>query len=66
MKGKRLVETAYHEAGHAVVAWWFGHLKKSDYVTIIPDPKTGSLGHMRNPPRLSPKWKTATGKKMAG
>ena len=38
--------------GHAVAAWWFGQLKKRDYVTIIPDPKTGSLGHLRNPPRF--------------
>jgi hypothetical protein len=45
-------DTAYHEAGHAVAAWWFGQLKKRDYVTIIPDPQTGSLGHMRNPPRF--------------
>ncbi len=50
--GKNLVDTAYHEAGHAVAAWWFGQLKKRDDVTIIPDPRTGSLGHVRNPPRF--------------
>ena len=43
---------AYHEAGHAVAAWWCGHLKKRDYVTIIPDTVAGSLGHLRNPPRF--------------
>ncbi len=52
MGQKNLSATAHHEAGHAVAAWWFGQLKKRDYVTIIPDPKTGSLGHLRNPPRF--------------
>ena len=47
-----MIATAYHEAGHSVAAWWFGLLKKRDYVTIIPDPKTGSLGHLLNPPRF--------------
>ena len=50
--GTRLVNTAYHEAGHAVAAWRFGHLRKCDYVTIIPDSRMGSLGHLRNPPRF--------------
>jgi ATP-dependent Zn protease len=38
MKENKLRDTAYHEAGHAVAAWWFGQLKKRDHVTIIPDP----------------------------
>lgn len=46
-----LIDTA-HEAGHAVVAWWFGQLKKGDHVTINPNPEAGSLGHLHNPPRF--------------
>lgn len=52
MNEKKLQDTAYHEAGHAVAAWRFGHLKKRDYVTIVPDPQRGSAGHLRNPPRF--------------
>ena len=52
MREADLRETAHHEAGHAVAAWWLGQLRKGDYVTVIPDPKTGSLGHLRNPPRF--------------
>lgn len=38
--------TAYHEAGHAVAAAWLGIGFR--YVTIKPDPKNNSLGHVRN------------------
>jgi hypothetical protein len=48
----KLQDTAYHEAGHAVAAWCYGQLKKRDYVTIVPDARRGSLGHLRNPPRF--------------
>ena len=61
MKGTRLVDTAYHEAGHAVAAWSFGHLRKRDYVTTIPDPQTGSLGHLRNPPRFISEMESSGG-----
>jgi len=47
-----LEDTAHHEAGHAVAAWWLGQLTKRDLVTVIPDPRTGSLGHLHNPPRF--------------
>jgi hypothetical protein len=36
------LETAYHEAGHAVVAYRFGHLAGS--LTIVPDSATDILG----------------------
>jgi len=49
---EKKTHTAHHEAGHAVAAWWFGHLKKKDYVTIVPDQQRGSLGHFWNPPRF--------------
>lgn len=52
MREKDQWETAHHEAGHAVAAWLLGQLKKGDYVTIIPDPKIGSLGLFRNPARF--------------
>lgn len=39
------METAYHEAGHAVVAYRFGHLASS--LTIVPDPATGILGSVQ-------------------
>ncbi|MFZ0139428.1 MAG: hypothetical protein WAK89_20350 [Candidatus Sulfotelmatobacter sp.] len=52
MRKKDLWDTAHHEAGHAVASWWLGQLKKRDYVTIVPNPQTGSLGHLRNPPRF--------------
>ena len=43
-RGKRLEATAYHEAGHAVFAWYKG--TKIRKVTIIPD--DDSLGHVRH------------------
>jgi hypothetical protein len=49
---KKLQDTAYHEAGHAVAAWRNHQLKMRDYVTIATDPQRGSLGHLRNPPRF--------------
>ena len=52
MRHTRQQETAHHEAGHAVAAWWFGQLKKRDYVTIVADGAAGSRGHFRNPPRF--------------
>jgi hypothetical protein len=48
--GKRLEATAYHEAGHAVAAWWLDLPFK--YVTINPD--VGSLGHVMH--NQAPKW----------
>lgn len=43
MTTKRLERTAYHEAGHAVARYVLhGRLR---YVTIVPDPDEGSLGH---------------------
>jgi len=47
---KRLRTTAYHEAGHAVAAWWL--FLKFRYVTIKPDGDT--LGHVKF--NRSPKW----------
>lgn len=43
---KRL--TAYHEAGHAVVAYHAGQLDSVERVTIVP--RGGSLGHTSLPP----------------
>ena len=42
----RLERTAYHEAGHAVIAWQRKYAKKFKYVTILPD--GDSLGHVLN------------------
>jgi ATP-dependent Zn protease len=44
--GKRqdMNEVAYHEAGHAVIAWVLG--RRFKYVTIIPELEDGSLGHV--------------------
>jgi hypothetical protein len=43
--------TAYHEAGHAVVALFLHHRLRE--VTIVPDPTEGSLGMCRsNPVRM--------------
>ncbi len=39
-------QTAYHEAGHAVIAWLCNHEVIS--VTIRPDEEAGSLGTMRH------------------
>jgi len=44
-----------------VAAWWLGQLKKRDLVTIIPDPRTGSLGHLRNPPRFLSEMEKSSG-----
>ena len=43
---KRLEATAYHEAGHAVVAR-VGCVMPFREVSIVPDEKEGSLGHVR-------------------
>ncbi len=41
-----LQATAYHEAGHAVVAWWLGvGIRRA---TIIPDKSDNSRGHVLN------------------
>ena len=40
---KALVATAYHEAGHAVIAWV--HRVGLREVSIIPDADAGTLGH---------------------
>jgi hypothetical protein len=61
VREKDLEDTAHHEAGHAVAAWWLGQLKKRDLVTIIPDPRTGSLGHLRNPPRFLSEMEESSG-----
>jgi hypothetical protein len=44
-----------------VAAWWLGQLKKRDLVTIIPDPRTGSLGPLRNPPRFLSEMEESSG-----
>jgi hypothetical protein len=61
VREKNLEDTAHHEAGHAVAAWWLGQLKKRDLVTIMPDRRTGSLGHLRNPPRFISEMETSGG-----
>ncbi len=48
---KSLTATAYHEAGHAVIAW---HLRLGiGRVSIVPDPDRGSLGHIET---KVPRW----------
>lgn len=42
-KTSKLERTAYHEAGHAVVAHTLGHATKR--VSIIPDKSDNTLGH---------------------
>ncbi len=44
MNSKSLQSTAYHEAGHAVVAYWRHYPFR--LVTIIPNKTRGSLGHV--------------------
>lgn len=44
----RELSTAIHEAGHAVVAFFLRVRIK--YVTIMPDKKRGTLGHVRQHP----------------
>lgn len=39
---RQLLSTAYHEAGHAVLAWHLG-LK---FLEVTIDPREGSLGHI--------------------
>jgi hypothetical protein len=41
---KRLWRTAVHEAGHAVAAFTLGLPFR--WVSVKPDPETGSLGHV--------------------
>jgi ATP-dependent Zn protease len=48
----QLSRTAYHEAGHAVMAYEFGHA--THHVTIVPDREVGSLGHHQSAP--FPAW----------
>lgn len=43
-KHSPLEATAYHEAGHAVAAYWLRRAFR--HVTIAPDLEGGSLGHM--------------------
>jgi hypothetical protein len=48
---KRLEDTAYHEAGHAVACW---HLRVPfKYATIIPNADENSLGHVKTHPKPS-------------
>jgi len=61
VRGKNLEDDAHQEAGHAVAAWWLGQMKKRDLVTIVPDPRTGSLGHLRNPPRFLSEMEESSG-----
>ena len=44
MRHSRLKRTAYHEAGHAVMAYWLR--RRIHHVTIIPDSDSDSLGHL--------------------
>jgi hypothetical protein len=51
--------TAYHEAGHAVVAWWLGHKPKR--VTIVPGDGYEGVTFQTSPfrrmsPDVSPEW----------
>ena len=48
---RQLTATAYHEAGHAVAAYWLG--MRIGQVSILPDPDEGTLGRCAT--RL-PKW----------
>ncbi len=46
---------AFHEAGHAALHILLG--RRFRYVTIVPDPEQGTLGHVRgytSPPRFRP------------
>lgn len=45
---KALQSVAYHEAGHAVVAWRFGVRTKR--LSIIPDEAAGSAGRLQHEP----------------
>jgi len=60
MTGKRLSRlecTAYHEAGHAVMNYAHAidpHARRFKYVTIVPDEKQGSLGHVQYKPWSKP------------
>jgi hypothetical protein len=51
---KKLLDTRIPRGRATRLAWWYGDLRKSYYVTIEPDPGKGSLGHLRNPPRFIP------------
>ncbi len=54
-RNKRLEPTAYHEAGHAVAA--FFHSVGLKWVSIVP--RDGSLGHVRHNPLFrtnAPDW----------
>ena len=45
---KRDIRVAYHEAGHAVVGYHLFGLRRIKKITIIPEPKKNTLGHVRN------------------
>jgi hypothetical protein len=49
---RQLEETAYHEAGHTVMAFELG--RKVRYITTIPGLVADTRGHVR--PTASPKW----------
>jgi hypothetical protein len=44
MRSSQLKSTAYHEAGHAVAAWWLNIGLRRKGVTIVPDRAEGILG----------------------
>jgi len=45
MRGHSLKLTAYHEAGHAVMAYWLR--KRIRHVTVIPNSDDNTLGHFK-------------------
>lgn len=47
---QRLLATAYHEAGHAVVGFYSRHMPKVRRVSIVPDSKNGTVGHVVHHP----------------
>jgi hypothetical protein len=47
---KRLLATAYHEAGHAVVGFHARHMPRLHRVSIVPDPTANTLGHVLHHP----------------
>lgn len=42
---KKLIATAYHEAGHAVASHVLKYAPKTKKLTIEPEPEFGNLGH---------------------
>jgi len=53
---RRLEQTAYHEAGHAVAQALLPHVAKLRKVSIVPDEKAGNLGsaHSHGEPSFRP------------